>query len=54
MRSPHSSVPAVRVTAGIVVECSECGVLDTVFVARPGADLAARDHLATHAPRRTE
>ena len=49
MRSPHSTVPVVTVTQGVVVRCSECGVLDAVHVARPGADLAAREHAKTHA-----
>lgn len=54
MRSPHSTVPVVEVTAGVVVTCSACGVLDAVHVARPGADLAAREHEKSHAPRRSE
>jgi len=53
-RSPHSTVPVVRVVIAPVVHCSECGVLDVLHVARPGADLAAKEHLATHAPRRSE
>jgi len=53
MRSPPSSVPQVTITAGVVVHCSQCGLLDAVHVGRPGADLAAREHLASHAKDRS-
>ena len=55
MRSPHSTVPEVRVLTGVsAVTCSECGLLSIVFPSRPGADLLADEHRKSHAPKRSE
>ena len=55
MRSPQSTVPAVRVMTNVVaVSCSQCGPLPHIFPGRMGADLLAKKHRESHAAREVE